>query len=315
MTVPVPPPVTGRSPGPGDSALPAVADGAALADVLIASRNPDGGYGYYPNKRSRIEPTAWVALSPSLEAGRALGWLIEAQASDGWLRDDRRAPVNFGINALALLAFLTDTRTRPHAERLGQALLQAKGLAYGPSPVVRQDNSLQAWPWVDNTLSWVEPTAYGLLAIKRARQLGLLTSVANTVRARIDVAERLLQDRVCQSGGWNYGNSEVFGAQLYAHGPTTSLALMALQDRASQPHVVAGLSFLAGQAERERSGFALSLATLCLRLFGRPADALVPLIHEQAPISASLANTVTLAGLTISLASDADALRAFAIGS
>ena len=192
---PVPPPVAS---GPSTNAP------ASFIDQLGFARNPDGGYGYYPNRKSRIEPTAWVALSPAMDAATARGWLVDAQGPDGWLRDDRRAPINYGFNAMALLAFLTDRHTLGNAERVGQALLQVKGLAYGPSPVVRQDNSLQAWSWVENTLSWVEPTAYGLLAIKRARALGLLESTARTAAARIDVAERLLRDRACASGGWNY---------------------------------------------------------------------------------------------------------------
>lgn len=296
---PAPPPVSSGL-TPSASASP--------VDQLGASRNPDGGYGYYPNRKSRIEPTAWVALSPAMDAATARGWLVDAQGPDGWIRDDRRAPINYGFNALALLAFLTDRHTFPHAERVGQALLQVKGLAYGPSPVVRQDNSLQAWSWVDNTLSWVEPTAYGLLAIKRARALGLLESSARTAAARVDVAERLLRDRACASGGWNYGNSQVFGANLYAHGPTTALALMALQDRAGTPFVDAGLQFLAANAMAERSGFALSLTTLCLRLFGRPTDAVTAAVDEQAPVSIAIANTITLAGLSIVLSDDPTSL-------
>lgn len=300
------------APAAGPTTPPSALD---ILDVLNASRNPDGGYGYYPNKRSRIEPTAWVALSPSMDAGRALGWLVEAQGTDGWIRDDRQAPVNYAFNALALLALLTDSRSAAHAERLGQALLQVKGVAYANSPAVRQDNSLQAWSWVDNTASWVEPTAYSLLAIKRARQQGLLTSSAATVRARIEVGERLLADRTCASGGWNYGNSQVFGSNLYAHGPTTALALIALQDRPTLPIVDSGLRFLASNAAAERSGFALSLASLCFRLFQRPTTALVSSVQEQLPVSAAIANTVTLAGLSIVLSDDDGALQPFALGS
>ena len=34
----------------------------SLSDALLRSRNEDGGWGYYPGKASRIEPTAWAAL-------------------------------------------------------------------------------------------------------------------------------------------------------------------------------------------------------------------------------------------------------------
>ena len=41
-----------------------------LANVLCRGRNADGGWGYYPGKVSRIEPTCWIALS-LLRAGES----------------------------------------------------------------------------------------------------------------------------------------------------------------------------------------------------------------------------------------------------
>ena len=298
---------------PSSLPLPATADDenlvAVTLDVLQAARNPDGGYGYYPNRKSRLEPTAWVAMSSSMDAGRALGWLADAQGADGWIRDDRRAPVNYGFNAVALLALLNDSRSAAHAERLADALLEARGLAYGPSPVVRQDNSLQAWSWVSETLSWVEPTAYALLAMKIVQQRGLLSRRASTIRTRIEVAERLLQDRACASGGWNYGNSQVFGHDLYAHGPTTAVALWALQDRREAAFVDAGLRFLASQAAIERSGLALAFSAIGLRLFNRPFAEVTAMMQAQAATSLALANSVTLAALSLALAPEPGALH------
>ena len=49
---------------------------------------------------------------------------------------------------------------------------------------------------------------------------------------RIRDGEAVLRDRVCVDGGWNYGNSNVFGKNLPAYIPTTAIALLALQDRA-----------------------------------------------------------------------------------
>lgn len=295
---------------PGDSAGSPT---AALAEALAAARQADGGFAYYAQKRSRIEPTAWVALTRGRDAAGALRWLASTQGTDGWLRDDPRAPVNVGFNALALLALLTDERMHGPAGRVGAALVQVKGRAYGPSPVVRQDNSLQAWPWVDGTISWVEPTAYGLLALKRARHLGLLAADAAAAGTRIEVAEHMLEDRACASGGWNYGNARVFGQDLLAHGPTTALALLALQDRASAPFVQAGIRFLAARAEDERSGFALALTAMGLRQCGSPAGHLLAPIAAQMPVSLRIGNTVTLAALALVLSDAPDALDPLAV--
>lgn len=284
-----------------------------VSRTLAASQNPDGGFGYYRGKRSRIEPTAWVVLAQGQQASQALSWLQGAQGEDGWLRDDPRAPVNYAFNALALLAFLSDREMLDRAERLGAALLQAKGLAYDSTPVIRQDNSLRAWPWVAGTLSWVEPTSYGVLALKRARLVGLLSSAADVVRSRLDVGERLLQDRACASGGWNYGNAQVFGQQLLAHGPTTAVALLSLQDRRTEPFVQAGLRFLSAQVEVERSGLALALSVLCLRRFDQSVAAVDPLVHAQLSTSVQIANTVTLAALSVILSDAPDALAPFTV--
>lgn len=284
-----------------------------VSQTLAASQNPDGGFGYYPGKRSRLEPTAWVALAQGPQASGALSWLSSKQGEDGWLRDDPRAPVNYGFNALALLAFLTSRQTLTRAARVGTGLLRAKGLTAGPSPVVRQDNSLEAWSWVDNTMSWVEPTSYSLLAIKRALSLGALGSSAEAARARIDMAERLLQDRACVSGGWNYGNAQVFGQDLLAHGPTTAIALLALQDRATRLFVQAGVRFLDKQAAVEGSGLALALSSLCLRLFGQAVTPLDRMIRIQVPTSVGMANTVTLAALSVVLSDAPEALAPFRV--
>ncbi len=284
-----------------------------VGDALAAAQNSDGGFGYYPGKASRVEPTAWAALTPQPAAARARAWLAGAQSTDGWVRDDRRAPVNYAFNALSAIALLVTPETRAEAERIGDALLQVRGVAYPPSPVVRQDNSLQAWSWVEGTSSWIEPTACCLLAVKRARTLGLLDRATHTAGARIDVAERMLRDRACASGGWNYGNAQVFDAHLLAHVPTTALALLAVQDRRPAPYVESGLRFLAAQSSVERSGFALALSTLCLRRYGQPTDRLMALIAAQLPVSVPLANVVTLATLSVVLSDADEALAPFTV--
>ena len=42
------------------------------------------------------------------------------------------------------------------------------------------------------------------------------------------MSERMLLDRRCRDGGWNFGNRRVLGADLPSYPETTALALMAL---------------------------------------------------------------------------------------
>src|SRR5690606_5725872 len=114
---------------------------------------------------------------------------------------------NHAWNGLALFTGLGAADPAPD-ERLLNVLLDTRGIAIEPSGVVRQNSRLQAWPWMDGTFSWVEPTAYCLLAVKKRRQQGPLASI------RVAEAEALLLDRACDAGGWNYGNAEVLGQDL-----------------------------------------------------------------------------------------------------
>ena len=284
----------------------------ALSDVLAGSCNSDGGWGYQRGKASRIESTAWVALAGVPFSSDALRWLGRVQDADGWLRDNHRAPVNYGFNALALLALANAQPVPDGAAALARNLLSVKGLRFNPSPVVRQDNALQAWSWVDGTLSWVEPTAYALLALKRARTRGV--PMPQSIGERLDVGERMLSDRACTGGGWNYGNAQVFDKQLLPHGPTTALALLSMQDRRQVPAVAEGLAFLGRHATAEQSGLALALTTICLRVFGQDARTSIEAARAQAGVSLRLENTVTLAALLVALDARDQAVASFRVG-
>jgi hypothetical protein len=87
--------------------------------------------------------------------------------------------------------------------------------------------------------------------------------------ARIDAAERLLLDRCCRDGGWNFGNANVMGQDLFPHVPTTALALLALQGRHDDPAVAKSLSFLESHWSEESSPLALGLSLICLHTYGR----------------------------------------------
>jgi hypothetical protein len=116
----------------------------------------------------------------------------------------------------------------------------------------------------------VEPTAYGLLALKKLRPSLRATEVAE----QIDEAERLLADRMCDGGGWNYGNSVVYGVAVPPYPDTTALALIALQDRRIDSISRRSLDALATMLEQVESGLSLGWAILCFGLHGRATDAL-----------------------------------------
>jgi hypothetical protein len=258
-----------------------------LRKRLNGAAGPEGGWSYYRGQGSRLEPTAWalIALSATdhtfAETHRAAFPLFLARLSqtDHLLADTGSAVPNYAWNGLTLLALtaLQVSAATPVFARIQSALLKAKGiqLTSADPAVMRQNNQLQAWSWIAGTFSWAEPTAWCLLALKKA------SARIGDAATRIADAEAVLIDRVCHPGGWNYGNSAVFTQDLRPYVPTSALALLAMQDRRDHPAVANSLTWLEMNATTERSAMALGLAAICLYVFNRPVDAVLAALVEQ----------------------------------
>ncbi len=304
--------------------MPAVgSERSTLANELNSAANSSGGWSYYRGKASRLEPTSWAILA--LAGNRVAGapgtdsnhrdFLTRCQRPDGWLVEDARWPVNIGFNALVAFAWLNqpDLAGEDKVRRLLAALAGSKGVQAPPSPAFTQDNSLQGWSWTDATFSWVEPTAWGALALKKAMRAGVIADA--TSHARIDEANRMLFDRCGRTGGWNFGNPNVLGQDLFSHVPTTALALLALQDRRDQPAVIRSLAFLESHWAEEPSLIALGLSLICLSVHGRPTNAIEDRLrtdvalqlegetighaHAGVPLSSLLGRAVALTALSL----------------
>lgn len=251
---------------------------AAIQEALLANVNADGGWGYQPRKASRLEPTCWAlaglhaagALGPeAVSSARALfaAW----RQPDGLLIDAAtlgEGRPNLAFNGLA--AWLLHQRRDLAADTLVAGLLSAlqtaKGITVADSTINRQDGTLQGWPWIDGTFSWVEPTCWGLLALKAA---GANDPIA---AGRIGEAERLLIDRSCPAGGWNYGNGNMLGQDLNPYVSTTALGLIAMRERAEEPCVKRSLALLKAERLSEPSAMALGLTLVALRMWSETEE-------------------------------------------
>jgi hypothetical protein len=105
----------------------------------------------------------------------------------------------------------------------------------------------------------VEPTAWAVLALKRLRP---------DSRDLIEDGERVLADRECVGGGWNYGNRTVYGQDLAPYVQTTAVAMLALQASSRADVAGRGLRLLATRWGDERGGLSLALATAAMRIWG-----------------------------------------------
>ena len=218
-----------------------------------------------------------LALGTNAPLGPGLAFLKVHQRPSGLIVDPGATAPNHAWNALALLAVgeLGDPPGAPDSQAIARELVAAKGLSInGDRAVIDQNSQLQAWSWIDGTFSWIEPTAWCLLALKKRRAGG-------AAAARISEAEAVMLDRVCDAGGWNYGNSAVLGQDLRPYVPTTALGLLAMQDRRSEPAIARGADWLATHATSERSAMALALAAIALHAYGQPIDAVLTALAEQ----------------------------------
>lgn len=278
----------------GRPALTGAPAARALAASLFEGQNTDGGWGAQPGLPSDVEASALGLLALAglgaearVAAGRAVAWLGATQRPDGsWpFRAGHGEPS--WATGLAVLALWATGLSRERAGQGARWLLGQFGRRPGwialllyrlwPSAMpVRMNPELRGWPWARDTFSWVEPTAYSLLALKHT--LPVLDRRA--AEARISEAELMLYDRMCDGGGWNYGNSNVFGTSVPPYPETTALTLVALQDHARVEPNRRSLEALHRMLETARSGLILAWAAICLALYGEEPAALRQALAE-----------------------------------
>jgi hypothetical protein len=210
--------------------------------ILKATQNPDGGWGYFPGKPSWLEPTAYALLALAGERDAAVdrGWkLVRSwQRRDGAFRPCAAVDEpHWSTSLVVTLGGVTGVADEVFQRGI-EWLLSAAGAEGRPffrlmhwlrPSIVEFDPSLSGWPWEAGASSWVEPTAHALMALRCAAKIVHRPDLAG----RIALTERMLIDRRCRDGGWNFGNRRVLGADLPSYPETTALALMALNGHAA----------------------------------------------------------------------------------
>ena len=259
-----------------------------LVEALGEARLADGGFGLAGDGTSEAEPTAVAALALDDAAARA--WLSAAQRPDGGFAALDGRPESPSVAALAALA-LNDRgaglRALAHA-------VSNRAHTVGESGEGDPDG-LDGWGWTSDTFSWVEPTSRVLLATKILRPADSVTR---------SEALRILRDRRCPDGGWNYGNANVNGVDLRSYAQTTAVALIALQGEATSL-VDPPLRFLQRRWRDEPGGLTLAQTLVALRLHG--SDGAADLRQALASVyrrTAFLGNVLALAWAVLATAPD-----------
>lgn len=243
-----------------------------LSGVLAGRQLPDGSVRGTESDPIRADATAWAALAWSLvgegERARAAATaLMSAQGHDGRVSAAPQHPGSSWPTPIAALAWRALSGYESSWRRAVDYLLGESGerMAREAGGPVAIDPSIGGWPWVERTFSWVAPTAQALLALAACGEGG---------HARADEGRRMLLDRQLPSGGWNYGNTLVFGAELLSAPEETALALAALAGRVERATVERSLALLRTEAARVRTPLTLGWAVLALAAWNeRPGDA------------------------------------------
>lgn len=136
---------------------------------------------------------------------------------------------------------------------------------------VRFDPDKFGWPWFPDTVSWVVPTAFAILALN---QLSCSCGGFELAPSRVDRGVQMLLDRACPGGGWNAGNGVVYGSAVAPHPDDTAIALLALHDRPQDSVVKTSVDYLERTAPTLTAPWSLAWAIVALAAHHRPITSL-----------------------------------------
>ena len=240
---------------------------SSLRKIVEASLSrrllPDGGFVGRLGGTFQVDSTAWGMLAfracggsdEILERLRAL--LAREQSGDGRVCVNRDHPASYWPTPLAILAWQNSPASQVAQNRAVRFLLETTGSHFPRNPDApwAHDTILKGWPWIGETHSWVEPTATCVMAL-RATGYGQ--------HDRVREAIRMILDRQLPHGGWNYGNTLIFGRELHPMPENTGAALTGLAGVVDQEKVARSISYLQGEVNRLRTPISLGWGLLGL---------------------------------------------------
>ena len=296
----------------------------AAVNLLLAAQNSDGGWGWTRERNSTTECSslallALAALTDDAQAiaiRRGLDWLVQRQNEKGsWALSDSVAAPSWAT-AIAMLALNPWPKYQPQVVKAAKWVLTQEGkkpgllanlllaLSFQKKPVTLNED-LIGWPWMAGTFSWVEPTSYFLIALKRIRPYLNGTNVDE----RIKQGESMIYDRMCNGGGWNYGNPVVYGEKLWPYADITAVALIALQNYPDAMENRVSFAALQKVVKEEDSGLALSWSAICYEIYGEDPGYLRKLLMSGFEATGFLGETKALALYILALSGGAKYFR------
>lgn len=277
---------------------------------ILKRQLPSGGWSFLGSRQSSVEATSLAVLALGLNAEDArrsgIAHLLALQRPDGgwpvFLRDSEGS----WATALALCTLNTMgdfAAAREKAIRWLDAERGREGHWFWRWKFKTVDRNVRfnpdkyGWPWISGSASWVIPTAFSVVAIKQFTACN--RSAASEERIHLGV--EMLLDRACVDGGWNSGNSVVYGVALRPHVEATAIALLALQDENRTAEIQKSLSWLRQSATGIDSVSSLAWCILSLFVYQEPVGGLKNRLAAIVGDGRDVRNNATLATAILAL--------------
>ena len=277
-----------------------------IAEIALRQLPCGGWAALASSSQPAVEPTCYSALSfaaaaPTSHTERAFEFLLRHQNLNGswpvFVGDDQEGA---WVTALALMTLRNLPAAIPARLTGFEWLMNYAGRESDwfwkwkfrtADRYVRFDPEKFGWPWFPNTVSWVVPTAFALLALK---QIPCSCGGFEQAPFRVQRGIEMLLDRACPGGGWNAGNGVVYGVPVAPHPDDTAIALLALTDHRQETVVQSGLQYLEHAAVDLCAPWSLACAILALAAYGQNTESLQRRLTSM-PDLLAIEDTSTLA--------------------
>jgi len=286
------------------------AEVSVIEKALLQRQLPSGGWSFFRSEQASVETTCLAGLAlGSASHGNAVStvrFLKTSQLSDGAWPAFQGDSEGAWTTALALCALTVLDEISDASDRALRWLQGTRGKEghwfwrwkfKTADCYVRFDPDKYGWPWISGSASWVIPTAFSVVAIKQF-------TVCNRTEAsekRIHLGVDMLLDRACVDGGWNSGNSVVYGVPLRPHVEATAIALLALQDERRTELTERSTAWLKVEVARIDSVSSLAWSILSLFVHQEPVEHLKARLATLVGDGRDVRNNATLAAAILAL--------------
>ena len=228
----------------------------ALA-CIVSRELPQGGFDYSDTGYFSPEASAWAVLALKSSgrhldaAERAASKLSTLQLADGRVSAVEGAVEAIWCTPICILAWKCLSGYERSIAAGVEFLLNVKGLhpPKASDSHIGHDPSIIGWPWIEHTHSWVPPTSLAIIALKATGYLE---------HQRTQEGALMLMNRQLPSGGWNYGNTTVYGKELLPTPDNTGLALYALAGIANEDTIRKSVNYLIESIPKTRTPLSLA---------------------------------------------------------